>query len=340
MNYYYIVLLPFIILITNYLLIKTEKLNNLTGEKHQLFVADKNIPLSGGIIIIVFIFSFFLFNYNFQYLFFLSILFLGLLSDLRFLNSAKKRFFIQTIFIFVLVFFYEIYLANIGIYYLDFILKYKFISYLFFSFCLLIVVNGSNFIDGLNGLVIGYYLIVLVLILKLITFLEYDQFQILVINFSLLLTYLLIFNFSNKLYLGDSGSYFLGLFIGTLLIIIYKDFSAISSFYIVLLLWYPCFENLFSIIRKFRFNSSPLKADNKHLHQLLFYFIKKRFNLSKLLTNNLSSIIINSINLSFMFIGSNFIFDTKIQILLISCLVLLYLLSYYILFNFRYRVRN
>ena len=127
---------------------------------------------------------------------------------------------------------------------------------------------------------------------------------------------------------------------GSLLIIIYKNFSVISSSYIVLLLWYPCFENLFSIIRKFRFNSSPLKADNKHLHQLLFYFVKKKFNLSKLLTNNLSSMIINLINLSFMLIGSNFIFNTKIQILLIISLVLLYLLSYYLLFNFRYRIKN
>ena len=336
MNYYYIILIPILISIINYFLIKTENLNNLSGEKHQLFAADSNIPLSGGIIIFFFI----LLDHSFQYLFFLIILFLGLLSDLRLLNSAKKRFFIQILFIFGLVFFYEIYLSNIGVFFLDFILEYKILSYLFFSFCLLIVVNGSNFIDGLNGLTIGYYLIVLILILKLTTYLQYDEFQILIMNFSLLLAYLLIFNLSNKLYLGDSGSYFLGVFVGSLLIIIYKNFSAISSSYIVLLLWYPCFENLFSIIRKFRFNSSPLKADNKHLHQLLFYFMKKKLNKSKLITNNLSSIIINLINLLFMFIGSNFIFDTKIQILLISSLVLLYLLSYYLLFNFRYGIKN
>lgn len=336
MNYYYIILIPILISIINYFLIKTENLNNLSGEKHQLFAADSNIPLSGGIIILFFI----LLDHSFQYLFFLIILFLGLMSDLRLLNSAKKRFFIQILFIFGLVFFYEIYLSNIGVFFLDFILEYKILSYLFFSFCLLIVVNGSNFIDGLNGLTIGYYLIVLILILKLTTYLQYDEFQILIMNFSLLLAYLLIFNLSNKLYLGDSGSYFLGVFVGSLLIIIYKNFSAISSSYIVLLLWYPCFENLFSIIRKFRFNSSPLKADNKHLHQLLFYFMKKKLNKSKLITNNLSSIIINLINLLFMFIGSNFIFDTKIQILLISSLVLLYLLSYYLLFNFRYGIKN
>ena len=40
-------------------------------------------------------------------------------------------------------------------------------------------------------------------------------------------------------------------------------------------LWYPCFENLFSIIRKFNFKKSPISPDNKHLHQLLFIFLKK-----------------------------------------------------------------
>ena len=82
MNYYYIILIPILILIINYCLIKTENLNNLSGEKHQLFAADSNIPLSGGIIIVFFI----LFDHSFQFLLFLIILFLGLLSDLRLLN--------------------------------------------------------------------------------------------------------------------------------------------------------------------------------------------------------------------------------------------------------------
>ena len=73
------------------------------------------------------------------------------------------------------------------------------------------------------------------------------------------------------MYLEDSGSYLIGISIGSLLILIYKEISFISPFFIVLLLWYPCFENLFSIIRKF--NLSPLNADNKHLHHLLFYYL-------------------------------------------------------------------
>ena len=74
--------------------------------------------------------------------------------------------------------------------------------------------------------------------------------RILILSYIILLIYLLLFNLLNKLYLGDSGSYLLGVSIGSILIFIYKEISFISPFFIVLLLWYPCFENLFSIIRK------------------------------------------------------------------------------------------
>ena len=51
----------------------------------------------------------------------------------------------------------------------------------------------------------------------------------------------------------------------------------VSPFYVVLLLWYPCFENLFSIIRKFSLKKSPINADNNHLHQLIFIYLKNYF---------------------------------------------------------------
>ena len=89
------------------------------------------------------------------------------------------------------------------------------------------------------------------------------------------------------MYLGDSGSYLIGVSIGSLLILIYKEISFISPFFIVLLLWYPCFENLFSIIRKKKFNLSPLNADNKHLHHLLFYYLNTKYNFTKLSSNNI-----------------------------------------------------
>ena len=140
--------------------------------------------------------------------------------------------------------------------------------------------NGTNFIDGLNGLVINYYLLILILIFNMEVITETMNIRELILSYIIILIYLLLFNFLNKLYLGDSGSYLLGVSIGSLLIFIYKEISFISPFFVVLLLWYPCFENLFSIIRK-RFNLSPLNADNKHLHHLLFHYINSNHNFTK-----------------------------------------------------------
>ena len=76
--------------------------------------------------------------------------------------------------------------------------------------------------------------------------------------------------------MGDSGSYALGLMCGYFLIKIYELNQEISPYFIILLLWYPCFENLFSIIRKFSFRKSPINADNNHLHQLVYFYLKKK----------------------------------------------------------------
>ena len=137
------------------------------------------------------------------------------------------------------------------------------------------------------------------------------------IYFCYLLLVLIIFNLFNQFYLGDSGAYLLGLLIGYILIKTHDANPHISPYFIVLLLWYPCFENLFSIIRKFKFGKSPVYPDNKHFHQLLFHFFKKKSKLSNLACNNYSGIIINFYNLFILFFGSFNIYNTELLITLI-----------------------
>ena len=115
--------------------------------------------------------------------------------------------------------------------------------------------------------------------------------------------------------------------------------SFFLPFFVVLLLWYPCFENLFSILRKYKFNLSPLRADNKHLHHLLFFFIKSKFKLTELTANNSASILINLVNLIFI-LGVNFIYDSLTLIMIIISLVLIYIVSYLFLFNFEYKKKS
>ena len=335
MNLLYLLIIPLLIFTLNFVLNKKNYLQSLTGDKHQLFIEKNNIPLTGGVILFIFSIIFFIKKIE---LFFFSIMFLiGILSDTKILRSAKLRFLLQGITIFFLVTYFNLYTSDIRVPLLNYLLEYKILSYIFFTFSLLIVTNGTNFIDGLNGLVINYYLLILILILNIDVINEILNIKIFILNYIVLLFYLLLFNLLNKLYLGDSGSYFLGVSVGSLLIFIYKEISFISPFFVVLLLWYPCFENLFSIIRKKRFNLSPLNADNKHLHHLLFFYLHSKYNFTKLSSNNISSMLINFINLMFFMIGANYLNSSFIQIILIFSLILIYIFSYLLLFKFRYK---
>ena len=158
---------------------------------------------------------------------------------------------------------------------LDIFLNNIYFQYFFSIFCFLILINGSNFIDGLNGLMLGYFISIISIIfyLDIYTSLEIDK--TLMISLLAILFFLFILNINNKLFMGDGGSYALSLLCGYFLVKIYAANPYFSPYFVVLLLWYPCFENLFSIIRKFSLKRSPINADNNHLHQLIFYLKKK-----------------------------------------------------------------
>ena len=88
---------------------------------------------------------------------------------------------------------------------------YPFFSIFFTSLCLVILINGLNFIDGVHGLTLLYGILVLAILNYFIYFklgLENAPETGLLILPILLI--LLINNFSEKIFFGDSGSYVLG----------------------------------------------------------------------------------------------------------------------------------
>ena len=337
MNLFFILSIPVSIILINFFLNKLEVLQSLTGDKHQFFVAKKKIPLSGGLLIVIY--SFFLLPFGNELFYFFLIFLIGILSDTKMINSAKIRFLIQFIFIFFLVVKFQLNLDDIKVPFINYFLEYNIFSYSFFAFCLLIVINGTNFIDGLNGLVIGYYSIVLSIIL----FLGFEEIFFdmngIILNYLLILFFLLIFNFFDRLYLGDSGSYLIGFALGALLISIYKEIPFFSPFFIVLLLWYPCFENLFSILRKFQLKKSPIKPDSNHLHQILFFYLKKKYKLRSISANNNASLIILLYNLIIFSIGIQNISNTQFQIILLIINILIYCAIYFKLFAYKYKLK-
>ena len=337
MNYLFFPFVPIIIFLLNSFFKKKNLISNFSGDIHQKFLGNKNIPLSGGIFLFIFLVPIIKIDFN-LYLFLFLICSVGFFSDLKIFLSPLKRFFFQSIIISIFVLLTNLQISSTGIIILDFFLQNTYFSIFFSYFCLIILINGSNFIDGLNGLVLVYYSIVSIIIFKLCfeLGLVYNQFYFEYLIY--ILSILIVFNFLNQLYLGDSGSYTISLLAGFLLIEFYNNNSEVSSFFIILLLWYPCFENLFSIIRKFQIHKSPLAPDNKHFHQLLYHYLKVKFKKNDLFTNNLASLIINFYNFLIIFLGSEYFFNTQILLLLILLNIVIYTVFYLRLFKFKFRI--
>lgn len=330
MTFLYIYLL--LITILSLIFKKKGILLNYSGDVHQSFSNRKNIPLTGGLFIlipIVFFLNDLLINS-----FIVLIYLVGFFSDRKILASPKKRFLIQCLLILFFVAIFDIKINSSKIELFDVILNNKFFAIFFSTFCLLILINGSNFIDGLNGLLISSIIIILFMLTRL-NLIDNSIISDQSINIiMLILLLLLLLNIFNVLMLGDSGAYLLGFFIGFLIISSHRSNPNISPYFFISLIWYPCFENLFSILRKLNREFSPLKPDSKHLHQLVLFFLTKKFDLKLILSNNLSSGIICFFNFLIIYISTLNPSNTFFQIKLISASIIFYNISYMLLFKF------
>ena len=210
-------------------------------------------------------------------------------------------------------------------------LTFTLFKYFFVVFCLLILINGSNFIDGVNTLLIGYFLSVILIMIILINKYTLDfETQNLKIIFSVLLV-LFVFNFFEKFFCGDGGSYAISLIVGYYLIELSNLDLIISPYFIASLLWYPAYECLFSMIRKKIKKYEITGPDNRHLHQLLFIFFKKKMRFKSWVISSLTGISINTYNFIVFYIALSHVSQTKTLVFIIILNVMLYNFIYFIL---------
>ena len=262
---------------------------------------ESTVTLSGGLVFLLFFLIFP--SIDFYLKFFILLIFLiGLISDLKVLDVPLFRFVLQLFVVTVFVHLLDISINFTNFEYLDFFLEYKFLSMFFTILCFLVLMNGSNFLDGLNSLVIVYYLLVLISLFSLIKFHNLDYNLPLVLNIFLILSVLLIFNLLNQSFLGDSGAYSISSIIGYIAIDFFRTNENFSVLFIVVLLWYPAFETLFSIIRKFNSNYNPIYPDNNHLHHRLFNLINSKLK-KNFLANLSTALLINLFNLLVFFLA-------------------------------------
>tara|TARA_Y100000022_G_scaffold156438_1_gene138799 strand:+ start:406 stop:1416 length:1011 start_codon:yes stop_codon:yes gene_type:complete len=320
----------FLCLIVNYVLTKYNFLIDKKFFPHKSFVSKNSVPISGGLIFVLSTLLFLRLENNFSYIMFL-IFFVGILSDLNKVKSPHKRFFLQITVILILVFLSKTFISSIRIPLFDQLLSYTLFKYFFVIFCLLILINGSNFMDGVNTLLIGYFISVILIVIILAS--KYNlifETQNLEIIFSILLV-LFIFNFFEKFFCGDGGSYVISLIIGYYLIELSNLNLIISPYFIACLLWYPAYECLFSMVRKKIEKSKITGPDKNHLHQLLFIFLTKKLKFKRWVISSLAGITINTYNLIIFFVALKNVSQTKTLIFLIVLNIIIYTFIYFLL---------
>ena len=311
-------------------------LNNILISKHKSFVKKSHkVLIIGGIFLlignIIFQKEFFSDSKN---LFYVLLFCIGFYADIYKKFYPSIRILLQILIILFFVKIFNITIKDVRIDFINTILSQEFISIIFTVFCIAILINGSNFIDGVNLSAISYYLLVFATILLLSenNNLVVDKYFLKIQIFLLLL--ILALNFINYLYLGDGGVYFISFISSFIIINFINNNYSISPYFAVLLLWYPCFENLFSIIRRQFSSKTTYQADNYHLHHLIYLFYLKK-NLSY--PSNYTGISIFFFNLIVFFLGYKFYDKTIYLLFLIFFSILIYSCFY---FYFRKLLKN
>ena len=271
----------------------------------------------------------------YEYLSFCTLFFiLGLSDDLKLNAKPKLRLILMIFFLIILIISNNFYVQNTGIDFLNRFLEIDIFALFFICLCFLFIINGSNLIDGYNGLLSIHTLIILINLFVINYSSGNNDLAFLIFSGILIITIFLKYNFPNAtVFLGDSGSYFLGTFTAISIIKTSILNPTISPFYFCILLFYLFFEVFFSFIRKIAVEKrSPLFPDNKHLHMLIYkYFFKK--NNDKLKSNYYVSIILNLVYLIFIlpaiFMMENGMFCKYYSLVLF----ITYLLSYKIIYE-------
>ena len=202
----------------------------------------------------------------------------GLIDDIKPI-PAKYKFCGQTIAATIIPLYGGIILKDVsafGIY-----LNFGIFSYPLTIFFILGVINCMNLIDGLDGLASGIAVIYFITIGILAIIFNNSSGLDTILTFIMLGSTLgfLFYNFNPaSIFMGDSGSMFLGYMIAVISLLGYKNVTFTSFIVPIFLLAIPILDTFFAILRRL-VNHKPISMpDKNHLHH---QFLKNNFSQRK-----------------------------------------------------------
>ncbi|UOQ50283.1 undecaprenyl/decaprenyl-phosphate alpha-N-acetylglucosaminyl 1-phosphate transferase [Gracilibacillus caseinilyticus] len=133
------------------------------------------------------------------------------------------------------------------------------------------MINAINLIDGLDGLAAGVTMIGLTVMMMMAVFdLQLDLVIICMILIGAIAGFLIFNLHPAKIFMGDTGSLFLGYMMATIpLLGLFKQVTFFSFIIPVIILTIPIFDTLFVILKRLSNNQNIFHRDRKHLHYRL-----------------------------------------------------------------------
>ena len=259
------------------------------------------IPVGGSIGFIAVTSISFLLNKDYSILFFLIMAIIGFIDDLKNLGT-KFRLIVQSAIgiIYCTIIFNESVFSSLIFNENLWFLKIFFIAFMAFSFVSLI--NFTNFADGLDGLLTGS----MIIIFSAAAYLVDKNFIPLIGG---LIGFLILNWHPAKVFMGDSGSYFLGALYCSAILLSYSWINCIA----LVIIGSPIYaDTLICVVRRYLKNQNVLRPHKLHLFQ--------RLNQSGLNHWQVSSIYMSSIFL----LAMSFILGNILTLIISAVLVFLF----------------
>ena len=243
------------------------------------------------------------------------IVLLGIIDDINPLKATTKLWG-QILVSLILVFYGKVYINELS--FLGMNINLGMWAYPLSLFITVACINSINLIDGLDGLAAGtssIYFITIIIISILLGRIDNLGFMLCLIMLGSTLGFLK-YNFNPaSIFMGDTGSMFLGFMVAVISLLGFKTATLTSFLIPILILFIPILDTLLAILRRLIKGESIGKPDKEHVH---FQLLNKTSSVKK------AVVIIYFINALFSAVSVLYaIGKTNIAIALYSLLMLI-----------------
>ena len=199
----------------------------------------------------------------------LPIFLIGLAEDCYFKTAPTLRFILGVISAVFGILLSGVVLNSVDFEYFDRLLSMPLVAFIFTVFCIVGLINAVNLIDGLHGLSSGVSVVMSVSFL----FVSQNVGDVELAKLGMILAGaslgLMVLNFPfGKIFLGDSGAYFIGFSIAWLMILLAIRHEEVSKWSLLAIASWPIMETIFSIFRRKLRGRSSNKPDRMHFHHI------------------------------------------------------------------------